>query len=308
MSMITVQGLTKTYGAKTVVDDVSFDVAEGETFGLLGPNGAGKTTIVETIAGLRRPDAGRVRVAGLDPVADAEAVKEVLGVQLQESRFPDRMRVAEALELFASFYDSPAPWRELMADLGLEDQSSTPFAKLSGGQRQRLSTAVALLGRPKVAILDELTTGLDPNARRQTWDLVERLKERGVTMVLVTHFMEEAERLADRVALVDAGRLVALDTPDGLVARAVAPQVMRFRPGAPLDVEELRALPGVRSVTQDGDRLVVSGSGDVVHAVTSLLATRQVIAHELRVEQATLDDAFIALTGRRLEAAAATEA
>lgn len=308
MSMITVQGLTKTYGAKTVVDDVSFDVAEGETFGLLGPNGAGKTTIVETIAGLRRPDAGRVRVAGLDPVADAEAVKEVLGVQLQESRFPDRMRVAEALELFASFYDSPAPWRELMADLGLEDQASTPFAKLSGGQRQRLSTAVALLGRPKVAILDELTTGLDPNARRQTWDLVERLKERGVTMVLVTHFMEEAERLADRVALVDAGRLVALDTPDGLVARAVAPQVMRFRPGAPLDVEELRALPGVRSVTQDGDRLVVSGSGDVVHAVTSLLATRQVIAHELRVEQATLDDAFIALTGRRLEAAAATEA
>jgi len=308
MSMITVQGLTKRYGAKTVVDDVSFDVAEGETFGLLGPNGAGKTTIVETIAGLRRPDAGRVRVAGLDPVTDAEAVKEVLGVQLQESRFPDRMRVAEALELFASFYDSPAPWRELMADLGLEDQSSTPFAKLSGGQRQRLSTAVALLGRPKVAILDELTTGLDPNARRQTWDLVERLKERGVTMVLVTHFMEEAERLADRVALVDAGRLVALDTPDGLVARAVAPQVMRFRPGAPLDVEELRALPGVRSVTQDGDRLVVSGSGDVVHAVTSLLATRQVIAHELRVEQATLDDAFIALTGRRLEAAAATEA
>ena len=308
MSMITVQGLTKRYGAKTVVDDVSFDVAEGETFGLLGPNGAGKTTIVETIAGLRRPDAGRVRVAGLDPVADAEAVKEVLGVQLQESRFPDRMRVAEALELFASFYDSPAPWRELMADLGLEDQSSTPFAKLSGGQRQRLSTAVALLGRPKVAILDELTTGLDPNARRQTWDLVERLKERGVTMVLVTHFMEEAERLADRVALVDAGRLVALDTPDGLVARAVAPQVMRFRPGAPLDVEELRALPGVRSVTQDGDRLVVSGSGDVVHAVTSLLATRQVIAHELRVEQATLDDAFIALTGRRLEAAAAAEA
>ncbi len=308
MSMITVQGLTKTYGAKTVVDDVSFDVAEGETFGLLGPNGAGKTTIVETIAGLRRPDAGRVRVAGLDPVADAEAVKEVLGVQLQESRFPDRMRVAEALELFASFYDSPAPWRELMADLGLEDQASTPFAKLSGGQRQRLSIAVALLGRPKVAILDELTTGLDPNARRQTWDLVERLKERGVTMVLVTHFMEEAERLADRVALVDAGRLVALDTPDGLVARAVAPQVMRFRPGAPLDVEELRALPGVRSVTQDGDRLVVSGSGDVVHAVTSLLATRQVIAHELRVEQATLDDAFIALTGRRLEAAAAAEA
>ena len=308
MSMITVQGLTKRYGAKTVVDDVSFDVAEGETFGLLGPNGAGKTTIVETIAGLRRPDAGRVRVAGLDPVADAEAVKEVLGVQLQESRFPDRMRVAEALELFASFYDSPAPWRELMADLGLEDQASTPFAKLSGGQRQRLSIAVALLGRPKVAILDELTTGLDPNARRQTWDLVERLKERGVTMVLVTHFMEEAERLADRVALVDAGRLVALDTPDGLVARAVAPQVMRFRPGAPLDVEELRALPGVRSVTQDGDRLVVSGSGDVVHAVTSLLATRQVIAHELRVEQATLDDAFIALTGRRLEAAAAAEA
>ena len=308
MTMITVQGLTKRYGDRTVVDDVSFAVEEGETFGLLGPNGAGKTTIVETVAGLRRPDAGTVRVAGLDPVADADAVKEVLGVQLQESRFPDRLRVAEALELFASFYRSPAPWRGLMAELGLEDQRNTPFAKLSGGQRQRLSIAVALLGRPRVAILDELTTGLDPNARRQTWGLVERLKGRGVTVVLVTHFMEEAERLADRVALVDASRLVALDTPAGLVASAVAPQVMRFRPGAPLELEELRGLPGVRSVARDGERVVVSGGGEVVHAVTSLLATRQVIAHELRVEQATLDDAFIALTGRRLEPAAATEA
>src|SRR5690606_19122872 len=135
-------------------------------------NGAGKTTMVETIAGLRRPDSGTVRVAGLDPLADAAAVKEVLGVQLQESRFPDRLRVAEALELFASFYASPAPWRELMADLGLEEQARTPFAKLSGGQRQRLSIAAALLGRPKVAVLDELTTGLDPNARRQAWGLV----------------------------------------------------------------------------------------------------------------------------------------
>jgi len=308
MTMITVQGLTKRYGDRTVVDDVSFAVEEGETFGLLGPNSAGKTTIVETVAGLRRPDAGTVRVAGLDPAADADAVKEVLGVQIQESRFPDRLRVAEALELFASFYRSPAPWRGLMAELGLEDQRNTPFAKLSGGQRQRLSIAVALLGRPRVAILDELTTGLDPNARRQTWGLVERLKGRGVTVVLVTHFMEEAERLADRVALVDAGRLVALDTPAGLVASAVAPQVMRFRPGAPLELEELRGLPGVRSVARDGERVVVSGGGEVVHAVTSLLATRQVIAHELRVEQATLDDAFIALTGRRLEPAAAAEA
>jgi len=264
--------------------------------------------MVETIAGLRRPDSGTVRVAGLDPLADAAAVKEVLGVQLQESRFPDRLRVAEALELFASFYASPAPWRELMADLGLEEQARTPFAKLSGGQRQRLSIAAALLGRPKVAVLDELTTGLDPNARRQAWGLVERLKERGVTIVLVTHFMEEAERLADRVALVDGGRLLDLDTPQGLVARAVAPQVMRFRPGAPLDLAELRALPGVSSVVQDGDRVVVSGGGEVVHAVTSLLAQRQVIAHELRVEQATLDDAFVALTGRRLAAAAAMEA
>lgn len=202
MDMITVNGLTKRYGEKTVVDNVSFEVAVGETFGLLGPNGAGKTTIVETIAGLRRPDSGVVRVAGLDPIADAGRVKEVLGVQLQESRFPDRLRVAEALELFTSFYDEPAPWPDLMEELGLKEQGNTPFQKLSGGQRQRLSIAVALLGRPEVAILDELTTGLDPNARRQTWSLIERLKERGVTIVLVTHFMEEAERLADRLALV----------------------------------------------------------------------------------------------------------
>ena len=157
---------------------------------------------METIAGLRRPDSGVVRVAGLDPIADAGRVKEVLGVQLQESRFPDRLRVAEALELFTSFYDEPAPWPDLMEELGLKEQGNTPFQKLSGGQRQRLSIAVALLGRPEVAILDELTTGLDPNARRQTWSLIERLKERGVTIVLVTHFMEEAERLADRLALV----------------------------------------------------------------------------------------------------------
>ena len=308
MDMITVNGLTKRYGEKTVVDNVSFEVAVGETFGLLGPNGAGKTTIVETIAGLRRPDSGVVRVAGLEPIADAGRIKEVLGVQLQESRFPDRLRVAEALELFASFYDEPAPWPDLMEELGLKEQGNTPFQKLSGGQRQRLSIAVALLGRPEVAILDELTTGLDPNARRQTWSLIERLKERGVTIVLVTHFMEEAERLADRVALVESGRLVALDTPAGLVAQAVAPQVMRFRPGAPIDLEEVRALPSVQTVGWDGDRVVVSGDRDIVHSVTSFLATRQVIAHELRVEQATLDDAFIALTGRRLEPAAATEA
>lgn len=195
-----------------------------------------------------------------------------------------------------------------MEELGLKEQGNTPFQKLSGGQRQRLSIAVALLGRPEVAILDELTTGLDPNARRQTWSLIERLKERGVTIVLVTHFMEEAERLADRVALVESGRLVALDTPAGLVAQAVAPQVMRFRPGAPIDLEEVRALPSVQTVGRDGDRVVVSGDRDIVHSVTSFLATRRVIAHELRVEQATLDDAFIALTGRRLEPAAATEA
>ena len=301
MAIIEVRGLTKRYGDRTVVEGVTFSVEEGEIFAILGPNGAGKTTTVEMTGGLRRPDGGTVRVMGMDPVADGRRIKEVLGMQLQESQFADRIRVGEALELFSSFYPSPVPWRQLMAELGLAEKERTTFSRLSGGQRQRLSIAAALIGDPKIAILDELTTGLDPKARRDTWDLIEGLRRRGVTIVLVTHFMEEAERLADRVAVIDEGRLVALDTPDGLVSRTAGRQVMRFRPSRPLDPDELRSLAEVESVTEDEGKLTVAGSHDVVYVVTSLLARRQIVAHDLRVDSATLDDAFLALTGRKLD-------
>ncbi|MFD6753422.1 MULTISPECIES: ABC transporter ATP-binding protein [Micromonospora] len=300
MPVIEVSHLHKRYGETVAVQDVSFDVAAGEIFGVLGPNGAGKTTTVECVAGLRVPDGGEVSVLGLDPRRDATRLRHLVGVQLQESRLPDRLRVAEALEMYASFYRDPADPAQLIDELGLGEKRNTPYDKLSGGQKQRLSIALALVGNPKIAILDELTTGLDPQARRDTWSLIERVRDRGVTIVLVTHFMEEAERLCDRLAVIDKGRVMALDSPAGLVSAVVPEQRIRFRPSTPLDDQLLTGLPQVTSVTRSGTQVVVTGTGDVLHAVTSVLARNQIIAADLRLEQATLDDAFVELTGRRL--------
>ena len=205
MPVIEVSDLRKRYGERVAVDGVSFTVEEGEIFGILGPNGAGKTTTVECIAGLRTPDTGEITVLGLDPQRDGAQLRHRLGMQLQESQLPDKLKVGEAVRLYASFYSDPADWRALLAELGLADKENARFGKLSGGQKQRLSIALALVGNPRVAVLDELTTGLDPQARRDTWDLIEQVRARGVTVVLVTHFMDEAERLCDRVALIDAG-------------------------------------------------------------------------------------------------------
>src|SRR4051812_9066389 len=296
MDAIEVRNLRKTYGETVAVEDVSFTVEEGEIFGVLGPNGAGKTTTVETIAGLRVPDAGRVRVLGRDP-GDPE-LRELVGVQLQDSALPDRLRVGEALDLYAAFYRDPADAGELIAQLGLEKVRDNAFGKLSGGERQRLSIALALIGRPRIAILDELTTGLDPSARRATWALIEDIRARGVTVLLVTHFMEEAERLCDRVAVIDAGTVVALGTPSGLIAQVSAEQRIRFRPSVPLDDALLTDLPEVRAVRRHGTQLEVIGEGNVLHAVTAALAAHRIIANDLRVEQASLDDAFVRLTGR----------
>ncbi|GIF96292.1 ABC transporter ATP-binding protein [Catellatospora citrea] len=218
MTVIEVNGLTKRYGDRTVVDGVSFTVAEGEIFGILGENGAGKTTTVECISGLRTPDAGSISVFGLDTRTEREQLRRLIGVQLQESQLQDRLRVGEAMQLFASFYTDPADWRELLAGVGLEEHVNAPYAKLSGGQKQRLSIALALIGNPRLAILDELTTGLDPRARRETWKLIRQIRDRGVTVLLVTHFMDEAERLCDRLAVLDGGKIVALDTPAALIA------------------------------------------------------------------------------------------
>ncbi|GAA2554011.1 ABC transporter ATP-binding protein [Winogradskya consettensis] len=302
MAIIEVDGLVKRYGGHTAVDGVSFAVEPGEIFGILGPNGAGKTTTVECIEGLRKADGGSIRVCGIDAQSGDSELRQVLGAQLQESELPDKLRVGEAMELYSSFYRDPADWRELIETLHLTGKLNAPFRKLSGGQKQRLSIALALVGNPRVAVLDEVTTGLDPQARRDAWDLIERIRGRGVTILLVTHFMEEAERLCDRLAVIDAGRLVALDTPAGLVARVDGRQRIRFRPSTPLEHAVLTALPEVSSVERAGSQLVVTGTGNLLLAVTTALAREQITAGDLRVEQTTLDDAFVALTGRRIDA------
>src|SRR3954454_8956560 len=301
MNVIEVHNLTKRYGDHIAVDGVSFAVEEGEIFGILGPNGAGKTTTVESIAGLRTPDSGTVRVLGLDPHRDTAALREQLGVQLQNSELPEQMRVWEALDLYSSFYDHPADWEQLIAELGLAEKRNTAFRKLSGGQKQRLSIALPLIGNPKVAVLDELTTGLDPQARRDTWQLIEDVRARGVTIVLVTHFMEEAERLCDRIALIDTGRVAVVDTPAGLTERVQIDQRIRCRPPVPFDDRLLPGLPDVTGVIHRGDVVVVPGNDNALNAVTSVLARNDIVARQLRVEQASLEDAFVALTGRRAE-------
>ncbi|MBJ7904806.1 ABC transporter ATP-binding protein [Streptomyces sp. DSM 110735] len=295
-SVIEVTDLRKSYGGRAVVDGISFTVEEGEIFGVLGPNGAGKTTTVECVEGLRVPDAGRVRVTGLDPVADHAEVSRVLGAQLQQSELQPKLTVREALELYASFYPAPADWRTLAERLELTAKLDTRFARLSGGQQQRLFIALALIGSPRVVVLDELTTGLDPRARRDTWQLIEEVRASGVTVLLVTHFMEEAQRLCDRIAVIDKGRVAALDTPAGLIRRSAGATVISFTPSAPLDDTDLGALPALASVAHQDGRITLSGTDETVNAVLTLLARHRVTAHQLRVTDATLDDAFLDLT------------
>jgi ABC-2 type transport system ATP-binding protein len=301
--LVVVNSLRKTYGTTVAVDNVSLTVREGEIFGILGQNGAGKTTTVEAIAGLRMPDAGTVRVAGLNPYKRRSQITSLIGVQLQASELPERIKAHEALELYASFYPNPADPAELLERLGLTKVRDTAFAKLSGGQKQRLSIALALIGNPKIAILDELTTGLDPQARRDTWELVKQIRDSGVTIILVTHFMEEAEYLCDRIAIIDAGKVVALDTPAGLVDSARAERRISFRVPGSLDDAILKALPAVNSVIHDDDRIVVTGNDELLVSVVTELARRGQAPVDLHTEQTTLDDAFLALAGRNFEGA-----
>ncbi|NUR87469.1 MAG: ABC transporter ATP-binding protein [Nonomuraea sp.] len=222
MTVIEIDDLRKSYRGTQAVKGVSLTVGRGEIFGIAGPNGAGKTTVLECVSGLRRPDGGAVRVLGLDPYDDRRALLQRVGAQLQEAALPDGIKVGEALRLYAALYDHPADWRALMDEWGLSDRKGARFGALSGGWKQRLFIALALVGKPEVVLLDELTTGLDPDARRTTWGLIRAMRERGVTVVLVTHFMDEAEALCDRIAVIDGGRVVALGTPGELVAAAGA--------------------------------------------------------------------------------------
>jgi ABC-2 type transport system ATP-binding protein len=297
---VEISHLRKTYGPVVAVDDVSFSVAEGEIFGVLGPNGAGKTTTAECAVGLRAPDAGTIRLLGLDPRTDLDEIHEIVGVQLQASAMPAKLKVGEILDLYRSFYRKPADVSELIEVLGLAGKRKAYYRSLSGGQRQRLSVALALIGSPKIAVLDEMTTGLDPQARRDAWQLIAGMREHGVTVLLVTHFMEEAERLCDRVALIDSGRIVALDTPGGLAARARGGKSVRFLPSAPFDERLLTALPGVTRVDRDGQHVVVTGTGELVNEVILALAAAGVTARDVRLDSSNLEDAFVKLTGTHL--------
>ena len=295
--VITVQGLSKRYGSVTAVADVSLDVGRGEIFGILGPNGAGKTTTVEMIQGLRRPDAGSVRLLGLDPQRDTREVRERVGTQLQSAVLPDELKVWEALDLYASFYRAPHDPGQLLATWGLAEKRDATFGTLSGGQRQRLFIALALIGDPEVVFLDELTTGLDPHARRATWELVRAIRASGVTVVLVTHFMDEAETLCDRIAIIDDGRVVALDTPAALTRHARQAQRVLFTAPPEFVADWLATVDGVDDIAVRGDEVIVTGTGPLLARVATCLATHDASPDDLRTERATLEDAFLGLTG-----------
>ena len=299
MGVLTVDHLRKAYRRVLAVDDVSFEVEAGEIFGILGPNGAGKTTTIECVQGLRHPDGGTIRVLGLDPTREAAELRQRIGSQLQASALPGRLRVAESIELFAAFADHPVDSDDLLARWRLEEQRNQSFDALSGGQRQRLFIALAFINSPELVFLDELTQGLDPQARRATWDLIREIREGGTTVVLVTHFMDEAEHLCDRVAVVDSGRVVAVDTPQGLIDGLGLPSVVRFSAAGP-DVGWLHDVAGVESVVRRGDAVEVRGTGPVLALVASGLVARGIAPLDLRVERPTVEDAFLALTGRDL--------
>ena len=301
MSVVEVRELRKAYGPVVAVDDISFSVAENEVFGLVGPNGAGKTTTIECLEGLRDRDGGVVSVLGLDPGDAGADLRRRIGVQLQESSLFDRIRVQEALDLFASFYPQSIDWRPLIAQLGLGERLKAPFVKLSGGQKQRLFIALALVNDPELVFLDELSTGLDPQARRTMWDLVRSLRDKGKTVFLSTHFMEEAERLCDRVAIMDRGKIVALDTPENLIGGLGVETRVVFTAEDTIDAKQLESLANVTRVEAIGDRVIVHGRGDrLVSAVVRAIESHGWRFRDLRSEQPTLDDVFLALTGRAL--------
>ena len=303
---VEVAGLVKAYGTRRAVDGLSLTVPRGEVLALLGPNGAGKTTTIEICEGFRRPDAGRVRVLGLDPLRDATALRPLVGVMLQDGVGGyTGARAGEMLALFASYARHPLDPAALLDRVGLTDVARTPVKRLSGGQKQRLSLALALVGRPALVFLDEPTAGMDPQARRGTWDLIRKLRADGLTIVLTTHFLDEAEELADQVAVIDAGRLVALGSPAELTRSGAEGQI-RFRASEGLRLASLvDALPvGTHALEASPGRYVVTGdvNPQLLAALTAWCAGQGVLAEELTVERRSLEDVFLELTGRGLRA------
>jgi ABC-2 type transport system ATP-binding protein len=303
--VIEVRRLTRRYGALTALDEVSFEVRRGEIFGVLGPNGAGKTTLVETLEGLNRPDGGTASVLGLNTVVDVEALKERIGVQLQASSYHRYLTLREILELFGSFYPRAADPDELLEQVGLGDRAGTRVEQLSGGLAQRFSIVAALVNEPEVVFFDEPTSGLDPEARRDLWRLVREVRDGGATVVITTHYMEEAEALCDRVAFLNAGRIVALDTPRALVRTLDAPYRVRMTTAAPLEVAAVERIEGAGAVageqTEEGYVTRLEARHASVAAVLTTLAVEAgAEITDLVVEPATLEDVFLSITGRGL--------
>jgi len=298
---IHVSHIRKSYRTTLAVDDVSFDVETGEIFGLIGPNGAGKTTTLECAEGLRTPDAGEIAVLGLDPFRDARRLQERIGVQLQEAQLQKRIKVKEAVALWASLYPRPVDGVRLLEQLGLGDKRDAWFMTLSGGQKQRLFIALALINDPELVFLDELTTGLDPQARRAIWDLVRGIRDRGKTVLLTTHLMEEAERLCDRVAIIDHGRIVDIDTPAGLVRRHCPERSIVVTTESADAETTFRALPNVASVVRKDQEITINGSGDdLVTHVIDCLSENRIRVTTLRTVLPTLEDVFLKLTGHSI--------
>jgi ABC-2 type transport system ATP-binding protein len=300
-SVIQVEGIRKTYGRTVAVDEVSFDVQRGEIFGLIGPNGAGKTTTMECVEGLRSPDRGSIAVLSLNPVRDARTLQNRVGVQLQQAQLQKRIKVWEAVDLWASLYARPVNGEALLDRLGLTDKRNAWFMTLSGGQKQRLFIALALIHDPEVVLLDELTTGLDPQARRAIWDMVRGMRDRGKTVLLTTHLMEEAERLCDRVAIVERGRVIDIGTPAGLVRKYCPEQTVVLATADDTAQARFERIPGVSSVTVQDARFTITGQNDnLVTDVIQCLSEHLITVTEFRTEMPNLEDVFLRLTGHSI--------
>jgi ABC-2 type transport system ATP-binding protein len=299
--VVQVSRIRKTYGRAVAVDDVSFDVHQGEIFGLIGPNGAGKTTTMECVEGLRAPDRGEIRVLGLNPRTDVYALQDRIGVQLQEAQLQKRIKVREAVGLWATLYKRPVDGDKLLEQLGLSEKRDAWFMTLSGGQKQRLFIALALINDPELVFLDELTTGLDPQARRAIWELVRGIRVRGKTVFLTTHLMEEAERLCDRVAIIDHGRIIDIGTPDELIRRHAPERTVIVATGDRSADERFRMIPQVESVTPQDGRFVIRGRGEnLVTTVIECIAEHRITVTDFSTERSTLEDVFLNVTGHTI--------
>ncbi|MFC2159449.1 ABC transporter ATP-binding protein [Actinomycetota bacterium] len=300
-AIVKVSNLFKSYGKIKAANDVSFEVFQGEIFGLVGPNGAGKTTTIECIEGLRKPGSGNIKVLGLDLFSNSNAIRQRIGIQLQESELPGRIKIWEAMDLFSSFYKNNIDWLPLLESLGIKEKYGSYFNKLSGGQKQKLFISLALVNDPELIFLDELTTGLDPQARRATWGLIKSIRDQGKTIFLTTHYMEEAEYLCDRVAVIDAGKIIALDTPRNLIQSIKEENRLVFNIVTEIDIAPIKKIKSVSRLESSGEKMTIYGKDNtMVKDIVNYLVKNDIDFRDLRTEQANLEDVFLTLTGKEI--------